>query len=172
MIQQLATHIRQTSSEPIEVGLINEATFAGKSQAIHHAFSEMPEFKNTQIRLTFLIGTDTLARFFVERYYPPGKMDEILAKFFDEEGSGIVCARRGGDGESRRVEENILERKGVDKWVKSGQVSLWGSGAEDWVEMSSTGVPKAVTREDGEGLAKLVVPKIAQYIREQDLYRD
>jgi len=50
----------------------------------------------------------------------------------------VISVRRGDDEDSRRAEEEVLEKEGVRKWVEEGRVRLLGSGNEEWVGISST----------------------------------
>ena len=155
------------------IGLIDEPTFVGKSQIVHNylrSLSSTPP--TTPPKLSFIIGTDTLTRFFDPRYYTstPGGMSAALARFFDEEGSRLISARRGGEAE-RKIEEAVLQRDEVRAWYEKGQVALIGSGSEDWVDISSTRVREAVGQGDWEALSTLVPAEIAEYIKEHQLYQ-
>ena len=164
------------------IGLINEPTFVGKSRVIHEYIAThhlAPSHENvpstahqSKPELTFIIGTDTLTRFFDPRYYTSteGGMDRAFSRFFQDEGSVLVSARRGGEAE-REVERRVLERPEVERWAKQGKVVLMGTGGEDWVGMSSTKVREAVKADDWKEVERLVVPEIAAYIKEQQLYK-
>lgn len=155
-----------TSSRPVAIGLLNQPTFAGKSRVIHDYLRTQQE--GLDVRLTFLIGTDTLTRFFVPKYYASqeGGMDGALRRFFDE-GSTVVSARRGNE----RVEEEVLEWEVVGRWAREGRVRLLGNGDEEWVGISSTKVREAVGRGDGAGLRGLVMDEVADYVESEGLYR-
>ena len=156
---------------PLAVGLINEPTFVGKSRVVHAHLRHLGEL---ELGLTFLIGTDTLTRFFHARYYPDD-MRESLRGFFAEppegEGSCIVSARRGGDAESRKVEEAVLVRDEAKEWVGRGRVRMLESGEEEWAGISSTMVRDAVKRGDGEAMKRLVTDEVGEYIVKEGLYK-
>ncbi|ORX37956.1 hypothetical protein BD324DRAFT_563689, partial [Kockovaella imperatae] len=168
MIKMLASNVGGPESKsPAAVGLINEPTFVGKSRIIHsylltRGFKERPH-------LTFIVGTDTLTRFFDPRYYGavPGGMNQALDRFFVEEGSSLVCGRRKGEEE---VEAALLKREEIRQRVDNGQVRFFADGSEDWAGVSSTDVRKAVQRGDWDGVDRLVTPEIAAYIKDQRLY--
>ena len=161
-----------TSIEPVAIGLLNQPTFAGKAKVIHDHLRRTTEGESLDVRLTFLIGTDTLTRFFDPRYYTSfaGGMPEALGDFF-EKGSKLVSARRGNDGESRRVERKVLERDEVQRWVGEGRVKLLGEGDEEWVGISSTAVREAVKEGDKGRLRELVMGEVAEYVEKEGLYR-
>ncbi|KAL7424931.1 hypothetical protein Q5752_000618 [Cryptotrichosporon argae] len=146
----------------IGVGLLSAATFAGKARVLR-AFlaAHRPQVRPA---LTFLIGTDTLARLFEPRYY--ADMAAELDAFFAD--NWIVCARRGG-ADARAVEDEVLARPGVRDWVRRGRVRLVGSGHDGWEDVSSTRIRQRI--RSGEGLDGLCTKEIEAYVREQGLYR-
>lgn len=159
------------------IGLINEPTFVGKSQTIYtylssHSSQSSQSTEEVRPELSFVIGTDTLTRFFDPRFYTatPGGMDEALGRFFEEEGSRVISARRGGVHE-RKIEDAVVGRDEVKRWVDKGKLALAGTGDEEWVGMSSTKIRHAVQEEDWEAVRRLTVPEIADYIKDQGLYR-
>ncbi|KAK4683961.1 nicotinamide-nucleotide adenylyltransferase, partial [Tremellales sp. Uapishka_1] len=152
---------KRAPHEPIAVGLLNEPTFVGKSRIVREYLAK----GNEATRLTFLIGSDTLIRFFDEKYYPPGQMDGLLRGYF-ESGSGVVNVRRGED----QVEEEMVGREGVKEWVENGALRFLGDAeiTLDGGGVSSSRVRKAVAkRQSVEGL---VIPEIAEYIDAHKLY--
>jgi len=76
-----------TSAElvPVAIGLLNQPTFAGKARVIHEYLQDRHKGEGLDISLTFLIGTDTLTRFFVEKYYTSfdGGMEGALGGLFE-----------------------------------------------------------------------------------------
>ena len=122
--------------------------------------------------MSFLIGTDTLSRFFEPKYYESsfqGGMPEALTHFFNG-GSTIISARRGKGRESRRLEEDIVERDDVVKWTDDGRIRLLGDGTAEWVGISSTAVREALRGGDRQRLKTLVIDEIAEYIQDNRLY--
>ncbi|KAG7089414.1 hypothetical protein E1B28_011102 [Marasmius oreades] len=91
--------------ENVAVAIIGEPTFVGKSHLLQRFLKERTN-NQEEFRLTFLLGFDTLERFFAPRYYTSSASFDILeAKqqmytslegFFAPHGdnSRIVCARR------------------------------------------------------------------------------
>jgi len=181
---------QRCGSGGIAVGLINEPTFAGKSVITKSHFarqstkSHTPHNPPTKITLTFLIGTDTLIRFFDPRYYKID-MQETLRKYFSDreedhgDGSYLVSARRGVDETDRGIENEVLKREEVKGWVEMGKVRLLGSGNEGWEEISSTRIRdnvKALNADSTEGdmakaLKNLCIPDISKYIHRKGLYK-
>ncbi|WWC65644.1 uncharacterized protein I303_108265 [Kwoniella dejecticola CBS 10117] len=163
------------------IGLINEPTFVGKSSIIRSYLSTQPipgppnENEDAQgdreldVKLSFLVGTDTLIRFFDPRFYPPNQMEDKLEEYFDS-GSYLISARRGKDSTDRAIEEEILNRDGAKQWVQSGHLRLLGTGNEGWEEISSTKVREAVSKQDWELVDDLVGQDIREYVRKEGLY--
>lgn len=152
------------------VGLLNDPTFAGKSKTIHAYLStKFPGRPKPELR--FVIGADTLTRFFADRYYTktPGGMDAAMRTFFEDEGCTLISARRGGD-EEKRNEEELMKNEWARNMVEKGKVIIAGTGLEDRVGISSTKVRNAVKDNNWETVDALVVPEIAKYIRESGLY--
>ncbi|QRW17711.1 Type 1 phosphatases regulator YPI1 [Rhizoctonia solani] len=103
---EMMVALAQKLGQDVAVGAVNEPTFVGKSEILREHCSDTgkPE-------LTFLMGWDTIVRFFAPRYYPsPSQMLSKLRTFFNEEGSSIVCARRGSHPDTEE-EEFLRPRK-------------------------------------------------------------
>ncbi|CAD6589435.1 MAG: hypothetical protein TREMPRED_005355 [Tremellales sp. Tagirdzhanova-0007] len=161
-----------TSSTPVAIGLLNQATFAGKARVVHKYLRHANRDKDPplDVRLTFLIGTDTLTRFVEPKYYASqGGMSKALDQFFDE-GSTVVSVRRGGGEKSRRAEEAVLARQDVRPWVDQGKLRLLGDGDEEWVGISSTSVRESLVKGDREGSKALVMDEVAEYVEQEKLY--
>lgn len=169
------------------LGLLNDPTFAGKSRTIHRFLDTLPSLKSQASaesdsysgpqrrqppELRFVIGTDTLTRFFAPRYYTstPGGLDAAMQTFFEDEGCVLISARRG-DKQEREVEEELVRDPRVAGLVERGKVVLVETEHEKWANISSTDVRRAVKADDWARVGELVVPEVAQYIRQEGLYR-
>lgn len=188
MQSHASVHLSQTFPHglPVAVAAIDEPTFAGKSTKVLKHLAQTSE--STTPTLTFILGYDTIIRFFNPKYYGAQEnMRATLRTFFDSEHSSIVCARRNsspsvgsssGKQPSQDDEEAaFLSSDDVRPFVESGTVRMVDIGAEE-AAMSSTLVREAAASEgsavtassSGKGLDAMVVPRIARYIREQSLY--
>ncbi|KAJ9095782.1 hypothetical protein QFC20_006577 [Naganishia adeliensis] len=171
------------SRRNVAVGALNHPTFVGKSDILLRWFRDrrFPELGETEIpiRLTFLIGTDTLTRLFIPKYYTPsprlgGTMAEHLAKFFTTDDSDIIVAHRGASALARAEEESFVQRNEECRaWVERGKLRFVREGevSAEEREMSSTRVRRAVARGDGDELRELVGERVRRYIAEEELYR-
>ncbi|WVR08255.1 hypothetical protein IAU60_005302 [Kwoniella sp. DSM 27419] len=163
------------SDSAYAVGLINEPTFVGKASIIRDYLNTLPHLRGRRVDLTFLVGTDTLVRFFDPRFYPQGEMEGKIREYFTPypEGSGahLVSARRGESDTDRALEDEVCSRDGVRKWVEAGKVRILGrDGHDGWEGVSSTRVREAIKRGDWQEVDGLVGGEIAKYLREQGLY--
>jgi nicotinamide-nucleotide adenylyltransferase len=171
------------SRRNVAVGALNHPTFVGKSDILLRWFKErrFPDLGEMEvpIRLTFLIGTDTLTRLFVPKYYTPsprlgGTMTEHLAKFFTTDDSDIVVAHRGASPLARAEEEAFIQRnEECRSWIERGKLRFVREGevSVEEKEMSSTRVRRAIARGDEGELRELVGERVRKYIGEEGLYR-
>jgi nicotinamide-nucleotide adenylyltransferase len=134
----------EESSSNIAVAVLNFPTFVGKSRIIHSWLDQtLPELlqdlkpestspaRTPRVRLSFLIGSDTLTRLFRPAYYPPSSsfpeigpdMETQLKYFFEQDRSRIVCVRRYlKPGERGEEERFVREDDGCKQWAKSGGI--------------------------------------------------
>lgn len=171
----------------VAVAALNHPTFVGKSDILLRWFRErrMAELgfeaadEAPTIRLTFLIGTDTLTRLFIPKYYEPSPtlgstMSDHLQKFFTTDNSDIVVAHRGASPKARAEEEAFIQRSEDAKaWIERGKLRF-ARGEEispEEREMSSTRVRKAVAAGDEDELEVLVGERVRDYIVREELYR-
>lgn len=156
-------------STPVAVGITNEATFVRKSALIRDYLEKTHEQPSA---LAFLIGTDTLTRFFDAKFYPPGQMDSALAGFFlpppKGDGSVVVFAQRGGTEGDRNLERGVMGQDNAKIWVESGGVRMATGIDHSLVDVSST----SVRRSAGERarLEELLPAEVVEYIIQEGLY--
>ena len=163
MMTFLADRVERNTGQGVGIGLLNEPTFAGKADIVQDWLKREKGINHVQ--MSFLMGTDTLIRCFVPRYYPKG-MRETMDPFFKT--CYVVSAQRGEDATSRGVEEGVLEGPEVQDWVAQGRIRLSGSFKEGRQDISSTSVRSAI--KEGEDLGDLVSEEIEEYIRTEGLY--
>lgn len=164
MMTFLAERVERNTGQGVGIGLLNEPTFAGKAEIVRAWLKKEKDLQDVQ--LSFLVGTDTLIRCFEPKYYPKG-MAETLDPFFET--CYVVSAQRGEDDTSRGIEEGVLDRPEVQRWVRDGRVRLSGSFKEGREAVSSTSVRQAV--QGSRPLKDLVSDEIEEYIRQEGLYR-
>lgn len=176
----------------IAVAAIDEPTFVGKSTRLLNYLSQTPssivppshQSGAVAVRLVFIMGWDTLIRFFNPKYYPSqSEMIELLNKFFNdgEEGSSIVCARRrpsdspnqGGSATAAAEDEEIsfLASDLVKPWVEKGVVEMIDIGSDE-SSMSSTTIRNQIAASRGLGeWGNMTIQSVAEFIQEKSLYK-
>lgn len=171
------------SARNLAVAVINEPTFVGKStkllQYLNGPSKNVGEPRT--LRLTFILGTDTITRFFAPRFYPSKPaMEASLRRFFlspddasagEGEGSQIACARRAG-ALLEEEESALLQSDEVRPYVEAGGVAMMDIAPEE-AAMSSTRV-REVIRRTHEGYRDdwetMCLPEVAEYIKTHHLY--
>ncbi|KAF8717922.1 NAD biosynthesis via nicotinamide riboside salvage pathway, partial [Rhizoctonia solani] len=156
---EMMVALAQKLGQDVAVGAVNEPTFVGKSEILREHCSDTgkPE-------LTFLMGWDTIVRFFAPRYYPsPSQMLSKLRTFFNEEGSSIVCARRGSHPDSE--EEEFLRSEYVQEFYDAGKIKITDLD-QSVRDISSTDVRKGTIETAERYCSKEVV----EIIKREQLY--
>jgi nicotinamide-nucleotide adenylyltransferase len=160
---------RDQPSIPVAVGITNEATFVKKSSVIHDYLGKTQEHPSS---LAFLIGTDTLTRFFDNKFYPPGQMDAALARFFHPrpkgDGSVVVFAQRGGTEQDRNLERDVLAQNDAKKWVELDAVRMSPGLDRGLTDVSSTRVRRATGEK--ASLQRMLPTEVVEYIMQEGLY--
>ncbi|CAE6442599.1 unnamed protein product [Rhizoctonia solani] len=156
---EMMVALAQKLGQDVAVGAVNEPTFVGKSEILREHCSDTgkPE-------LTFLMGWDTIVRFFAPRYYPsPSQMLSKLRTFFNEEGSSIVCARRGSHPDTE--EEEFLRSEYVQEFYDAGKIKITDLD-QSVKDISSTDVRKGTIET-----AERYCPKeVVEIIKREQLY--
>lgn len=136
-------------------------------------------------RLHWVVGWDTLIRFFALKYYPsPSAFDEACHRFFKEEGTTFVCARRGNPSkEELQEEKDFLESDLVTPWVERKGVAMFELPEEVRHVNSTdarailTGKGEAEGQQAGEGVKEALVERdgllsrrMADFVVEEGIY--
>ncbi|KAI9632959.1 uncharacterized protein MKK02DRAFT_19725 [Dioszegia hungarica] len=178
----LAARLAKSHALPggVAVGILNEPTFVGKSRILHSHLSSpiSPTASSStsvppagrRIKLSFLIGSDTLTRFFQPSFYGGiSGMNAASEEYFGM-GSLLICGRRGEGKESRAVEQEVLDREEVRPWVEKGLVRMLESNQGGQEDISSTTIRTAIRDGDDAVLGGLIPEEIMAYIRREGLY--
>jgi len=171
----------QLSTANVAVAIIDEPTFVGKSRKLLRYLGSLPELKHPHAtvipQLTFVLGTDTITRFFSTRFYSSKEaMDRSLRQFFlspqeknveKGDGSQIACARRASSL-SKAEEDALLLSEGVRPYVQTGSIRMMGISSDEAL-LRSTHVRE--TRQKGEDTWKTMCrPEIVNYIEQHNLF--
>ncbi|KAG8831724.1 hypothetical protein FRC17_002656 [Serendipita sp. 399] len=162
---EIKSSLLSSSSRNVAVAAIDEPTFVGKSKKLKEEISkriqeiglggvetgdaDMPPFA---LSLYFVLGFDTVTRLFDTKFYNGShdEMSDALGRFFNEDDSYVICARRtlstttqggvslrenrqrGQDGprddgveKEKEEEERFLSSEMVSPLVRQGKILLF-----------------------------------------------
>lgn len=172
-LESLCTNGNQNNSANIAVAVCQEPVFVNKSKILRTYFSSRmtdlsPVLSTITIRLTFLMGTDTLERLFMPKYYgSENAMQVALETLFSD--SHVICAKRAFGASYQHPDTVWIDR--AKDYIASGAITL-----EDIDEGRSTLSSSEVRKNIQLGRTSMwksqVLDTIAQYIEEKDLYRE
>ncbi|KAI3406024.2 hypothetical protein KGF56_001243 [Candida oxycetoniae] len=181
MIYLMANDVAKRFPINVSIGLIKHAKFVDKSLSIaNHIEARYPNILRSGFKLTFLIGFDTLIRILNPKYYLPDKLSNSLEHFMKI--TDLFCLTRQ-DGTT-----SITQQQGYIKEISSGEhediPSHWSNNIfllknlnEDIANISSSSIRREISRGARRGATgkeewnKHVIPEIAQYIEEKNLYK-
>ncbi|GAA97771.1 uncharacterized protein L969DRAFT_42808 [Mixia osmundae IAM 14324] len=160
--------------DPIAVGCLAAPTFAEKAGLIDQCLERLHSAR-LRPRQIYLLGFDTLARFFALRYYDES-VDEIgkaMQAYFDLLGARIICARRG-NSEPDQEERDLLSKHYVKRWTEKPDqpVAIINFSDRSVVGISSTEIRKAVKdKQSRSHLSTMLTEEVFDYILAEGLYR-
>jgi nicotinamide-nucleotide adenylyltransferase len=159
----------------VDIGVNKLPYFIDKAKSIEESGSYPKD--TPQVHLT---GFDTLIRILDPKYYPPthslSPLEPFLAKhrlrvtYRTDDQWGAQAAQ---DGYLAELGEGNREKEGGKReWVREGRIEMVEGRKEGEVVVSSTRVREAVKEGDRELLGKLVTDGVAEWILEEELYRE
>lgn len=174
----------------VAVGICEEPLMKDKSTIVHewlHTFHQ--SIPSRSARLHWVVGWDTLIRFFALKYYPSlHAFEEACQRFFVEEGTTFVCARRdvaaqarargeeATEGGDQDEENRFLQSDLVKPWVEHKSVAMFDLPVEAR-HVNSTDI-RNICRDDKEGeKAKKLVEKklcteaLASFVVDEGIYQ-
>ncbi|TBU62885.1 hypothetical protein BD310DRAFT_917338 [Dichomitus squalens] len=179
----------QTHDRNVAVAIIDEPTFVGKSAILldflRQRISDLQQQQPSGVvlssppeeppspKLTFLMGTDTIVRFFAPRYYADEHaMTVALRRFLspDENDSRIICARRVSKGLSTAEEVEVESQLPafVSEILPTNRISFVDIGEQERTYSSSE--VREMLASHQETWNSMVPRSIAEYIVEHNLY--
>jgi nicotinamide-nucleotide adenylyltransferase len=153
-------------SETTAVGLLDAPTFVAKALILRSALLDMlPTGFNAQIRMSWIIGLDTLERLFASRYYTSeAAMVVSLHEFFDP-GQGnneVICAWRG-DASTLDCIPQV-----ANEFVSSGRIRFLS--LNDTMRTVSSSEIRNRRGAADDSWVDLAPAEVAEYIRQHQLY--
>lgn len=174
MMFKLADHIHESLKIDVKVGLTNHAKFVDKSKAICSYLSNDKQLSISSIRLSFLVGFDTLIRILNPKYYVPNSLASALGGFFET--SDLFCLTRSDDSISLENQFDYLDSiasgdiDGVPKhW--SSNIFLSHNESLELSKISSSSIRSNISHNNEEWFNK-VTPDIKNYIANEGIYKD
>ena len=181
------SHPLPTSSSPgtsapardpnIAVAIIDEPSFVGKSSLLldflRKRVADLSEHPSPAPKLTFVMGTDTIVRFFAQRYYADEHtMLTVLSRFLSVDGddSRILCARRAGGMMGEGKVDEVELPSFAHNFVASDLSRIYFADiGERECAYSSSEVRAKVAAGDPSWKA-LLTESIANFVEENGLY--
>lgn len=196
MMQEFAKDVEQETKANVAVAIVEEPLMFSKSTLIHDYIEgqqqqeqqeQQEQPRSPPVRLHWLVGFDTLQRFFQIKYYPSQDyFDKACKRFFEQERTTFVCARRGrdslpnkqGEGKSEEEEENeLLQSSDVKPWVSRGVIVMMDL-QQQVQSVSSTAIREILYSEKERDstltrkLEEMTTPRVAQYLVKESVYKD
>ena len=174
-------------SDNVAVGIIDEPTFVGKSNALlcflqtrlatvvesSHSANSISDKRDASYPLpspkfTFLLGFDTLVRLFSPEYYPSEEvMVQMLRSFLSpDQDCHIVCAYRRSASAGKTFQDRAL--KVAHEFITNDRIAFVDIGTEEQT-YSSSEVRAKLSAGDVKW-KRLVTDAIANYIIERGIY--
>ncbi|PWN44516.1 hypothetical protein IE81DRAFT_9437 [Ceraceosorus guamensis] len=177
------------------VGLVDKPLMGDKSSLIHallrqhghtpavHSEGAHASDGASPARLHYIVGTDTLVRFFEPKYYGGQEgFERVCRQFFEVERTRFLCVKRpasrnSADAEQvKKEEEEVLSRANIRRRVECGDVVVVDVPEAEGI--SSTRVRKLLqgsqpAEQKRTELKQLVTPSIAEYLlNEQSIWME
>ncbi|CAO1633288.1 unnamed protein product [Sympodiomycopsis kandeliae] len=150
---RLTTHgVKQPA---VALGIVEEPLMADKSTLIHQWIQEQfPSQMSPTPRLHWVVGYDTIVRFFAVKYYPSlEKLQQICHQYFNKERTTFVCARRvledgSGGSNNQQSSTDVEQRRNEMK--------------KEEIEFISSDLVRPYAQSRSPGIAIFDLPKEAQ----------
>ncbi|KAK6203220.1 nicotinate-nucleotide adenylyltransferase [Scheffersomyces amazonensis] len=167
--------VKFPNSKSISIGLTKHAKFVDKSISILnylHSDDFNCNYLSPHIKLTFLVGFDTLLRIFNPKYYLPDKLSTSLEEFMTS--TDLFCLTRNNDEvadlEQSKYVEDIKQGKHIDiptHW--SNNIFLINNGEK--ISLISSSNIRASVKSGSDDWHNKVSSEIKDFIIKEKLYR-
>ncbi|EMG46088.1 POF1 Nicotinamide mononucleotide adenylyltransferase [Candida maltosa Xu316] len=160
----------------VSIGLTNHAKFVDKSLSILNYIKNTEAANHPDIKLTFLVGFDTLVRIFNPKYYLPDKLSNSLEQFMKN--TDLFCLTRTDkaftvDEQSQYV--NNIKNGGHEEIPPHWSDNIYllenlGNEHDLIATISSSAIRKQIG-EGNEDWKPEVLSEITEYIVQNNLYK-
>lgn len=174
MMYLMANYLNKSLNVNVSIGLTDHAKFVDKSVSIlKYIQATLPNIELNDLKLTFLVGFDTLVRIFNPKYYLPDKLLESLSIFMKT--TDLFCLTRNDDKISNKEQTQYVSD------ISNGKLehvpSHWSSNihlinnTDDSADkiglISSSSIRKEISQNNWHNQ---VIPEIKEYIVKEGLY--
>ncbi|KAK6455506.1 nicotinate-nucleotide adenylyltransferase [Scheffersomyces xylosifermentans] len=169
MAQDLANKFPETKH--IGIGLTNHAKFVDKSVSILN-YLHINGIDKNQMKLTFLVGFDTLIRIFNPKYYLPDKLSNSLEEFMKS--TDLFCLTRNDDKITIDEQSNYLTdiKEGKHEHIPkhwSDNIFLINNYSANVGLISSSSIRADIIASNNNWQDK-VIPEVKDFIINENLY--
>ena len=172
MMYLMANDLAKTfHTHHIGIGLTNHAKFVDKSVSILNYLHSNGVDKN-KIKLTFLVGFDTLTRILNPNYYLPDKLSTTLEEFMKQ--TDLFCLTRNDEHVSHKEQNNyVLDiRNGKHEHIPthwSDNIVLLDNAGDEIGLISSSAIRASISANSDLWHDK-VIPEVRDFIIKEKLY--
>ncbi|CDR41187.1 CYFA0S06e03466g1_1 [Cyberlindnera fabianii] len=174
MMCLLADEIKKNLDVPVFVTLTNKPIFADKSLLVQDWIKNTVDGVLEKVKLTFLLGYDTLIRVFDNKYYRPTPTVVALDEFMSK--TDLFALTR--DDDSQHTADEQMEylakiKRGEDPECRKewGEQIFLVEGEPDFLDISSSNIRKSIEMGSQKWSA-LTFESIADYIRQCKPYTE
>lgn len=177
MMSLMADYLNKNLNVNVSIGLTNHARFVDKSLSIlDYIHLAHPNVDTNTLKLTFLVGFDTLIRIFDPKYYLPDKLSDSLNNFMRS--TDLFCLTRNDENNTYLQQINFMHeiQHGKHEHIPHNwshnifmleKTGDYDEKLDTIGAISSSNIRNNVKSSDWH---QQVIPEVKQYITENDLY--
>lgn len=171
MMCMLADHLKKDFDVPVYVVLTNKAIFAEKSLQLQQ-WIQSTVGGIDGLKLTFLLGFDTLVRVFNAKYYKPQRTTEALKEFMDQNDLFVLTRDDDKDyslEEQLRYVDDIRLGKNSECLPKWSEKIFVAPGDDSALKVSSSSIRRLIEAGNDSWKSE-TLPSIVDFIEEHKPY--
>ena len=159
----------------IAIGLTDHAKFVDKSLSVLNYIKETENSHSPDIKLTFLVGFDTLIRIFNPKYYLPDKLTNSLEQFMKN--TDLFCLTRTDetfthDQQSKYVDDiKSGSHEDIPSHWSDNIYLLENIGNNNRISTISSSAIRDCIKHQEEIWKSEVLPDVTEYIIQENLYK-
>lgn len=178
MMRLMADYLHENLGVHVSIAVTNHAKFVDKSASVLNWLKTEVPNEVAHIKLTFLVGFDTLVRIFDPKYYVPDRLLDSLREFMET--TDLFCLTRKDNLVSYHNQVNYVTRMRHGliaavplAWSNSVHLFTFPTAEEnDRLGAVSSSSIRTALADDNQRLEGLpLIPLIKSYIRQNNLYQ-